>query len=393
MAKEDKRKKQHFVPQLYLKNFSSQEKKFSLLNIKKNQVVNDVPYMDQCYEDYFYGSDKKWENELSRLEGKWASIFDKIILNASYYPSHEEISLIKEFVVYQAHRTPSINNQIKEYGWKLIETAVNMQYGKTLDIIDPKIKQQVKIQFIKEKMSNTSQMCLEISKNVVKAIKDLNLLIINYTGSIDLVTSDNPIIFYNDYCIYSTGLSQAGLIIFFPVSSRKLIVIYDSKMYPRFKEKKIVELNNESEVKLLNKFQIISADNLVFFKNKIMSDLVKKLKKEVQNERKLYFESLIPYDFGPDKDKLVPFHKPNHPLKCNFSFAKLNSKAEKISKYDRNVKDWFTRKKKKEIIERMKIRENILPQIPDPVIKMYRKNDKLIKEVNKFIYDYWDDNL
>jgi hypothetical protein len=124
-----------------------------------------------------------------------------------------------------------------------------------------------------------------------------------------------------------------------------------------------------------------------------LSDLVIKLKKEVQNERKLYFESLIPYDFGPDKDKLVSFHKPNHPLKCNFSFAKLNSKAEKISKYDRNVKDWFTRKKKKEIIERMKIRENILPQITDSVIKMYRKSDKLIKEVNKFIYDYWDDNL
>ncbi|MFA5602116.1 MAG: hypothetical protein WDA21_00030 [Bacilli bacterium] len=56
--------------------------------------------MNQCYEDYFYGSDKKWENELSRLEKKWASTIDKIILDPSYYPSFEEGLLIKEFVVY-----------------------------------------------------------------------------------------------------------------------------------------------------------------------------------------------------------------------------------------------------------------------------------------------------
>ncbi|MFA5602115.1 MAG: hypothetical protein WDA21_00025 [Bacilli bacterium] len=47
-----------------------------------------------------------------------------------------------------------------------------MQYGKALDIIDSELKQQTKNRFIKEEMSNTSQMCLEISKNVVKEIKD-----------------------------------------------------------------------------------------------------------------------------------------------------------------------------------------------------------------------------
>jgi hypothetical protein len=161
-----------------------------------------------------------------------------------------------------------------------------MQYGKTLDDIDLGLKQEIKREFIKDKMSNTAQMCLEISKSVVNEINDLKLLIITYTGTTDLVTSDNPIIFYNDYCIYSTGLGQAGLIIFFPISSRKLIVIYDSKMYPRFKEKKIIELNNENEVKLLNKFQLISADNLVIFKSTLLSDLVIKLSKEISNNKR-----------------------------------------------------------------------------------------------------------
>ncbi len=86
MAKKYKRKKQHFVPKLYLKNFSSQEKTINVFNVRKNQIINNAPYMDQCYENYFYVMMINGENKLSILESQWASIFVKIILDFFLLP-------------------------------------------------------------------------------------------------------------------------------------------------------------------------------------------------------------------------------------------------------------------------------------------------------------------
>ena len=44
-----KQKKQHYVPQCLLKNFTNSNRQF-------------VPYSSQCYTNYFYGKDGKWEN-------------------------------------------------------------------------------------------------------------------------------------------------------------------------------------------------------------------------------------------------------------------------------------------------------------------------------------------
>jgi hypothetical protein len=47
-----------------LKNFATKDGIFSILNIKKNEIIEDIPYRDQCYENYYYGKDKIWEQKL-----------------------------------------------------------------------------------------------------------------------------------------------------------------------------------------------------------------------------------------------------------------------------------------------------------------------------------------
>ena len=54
-------KKQHFVPKLYLKNFTRDGKTFSVYNIAKNLLAPSVPYDTQCYKNYYYGKDLIWE--------------------------------------------------------------------------------------------------------------------------------------------------------------------------------------------------------------------------------------------------------------------------------------------------------------------------------------------
>ena len=117
-----------------------------------------------------------------------------------------------------------------------------------------------------------------VTSHLLNKIDELELIIIQYNNEKQrLISSDNPVIFYNPFNKRSLGLVNAGLIIIFPISPKKLIVIFDSKMYSKYKGKKIVNLKNENEVKKLNALQLIVAKYIVYFQDKNQSEIIKKL--------------------------------------------------------------------------------------------------------------------
>lgn len=54
-------KKQHFIPQCYLKQFADENSLTNVLLIKDNLTKIKVPYKSQCYSDYYYGENLQWE--------------------------------------------------------------------------------------------------------------------------------------------------------------------------------------------------------------------------------------------------------------------------------------------------------------------------------------------
>ena len=86
-----KKKRQHFVPQRYLKNFSTlknisnKEECLYVYRFKKSECyISNVK--DLCKEDFFYGDDErsqKFEDSLSIFEKRQARIIRKIIDNIS----------------------------------------------------------------------------------------------------------------------------------------------------------------------------------------------------------------------------------------------------------------------------------------------------------------------
>ena len=75
------KKKQHYVPRFYLKNFSnkSDEKSIGIYNVKKNLFIPSGSLKDQNYIDYFYGKNGRIENSLQVIEGLSSSIIKDII--------------------------------------------------------------------------------------------------------------------------------------------------------------------------------------------------------------------------------------------------------------------------------------------------------------------------
>lgn len=271
-------KKQHYVPKFYLKNFTRDSNYFTVLNINKEQIIEDAPYKDQCHEKYFYDDDNIYETKLSNLEYKWSDLFNKII-KQDYYPNEDDKKLIKQFAVFQRNRTLLHSEEVKEMMWQTIKTSVEM---------DSKIKNlkfseqdynNAKITFLKDKAKDVTKNALEQSYEYLNYINDLDVCIIKYNTKLKLISSDNPIIHYNNFYFRSIGYANAGLIIFFPINNNILIVIYDSKMYKFNDNLDFIINNNEYEVKHLNIYQILNSNKIVYFDDKRYIKILKKLLK------------------------------------------------------------------------------------------------------------------
>ena len=99
-----KQKKQHYVPQSLLKNFSNCNKQFYVFKLLKNSIINHtVPYSSQCYTNYFYGKDGKWENIIANYEATATPIVKKLIEGIDI-SNYEEL-IIKNFILFQDLRT------------------------------------------------------------------------------------------------------------------------------------------------------------------------------------------------------------------------------------------------------------------------------------------------
>lgn len=386
------KKRQHYVPQFYLKNFVRENNKFTVLNIKSGKIIEEVPYKKQCYENYYYGNDGMWEEKLGEIERKTSLIINKILNQSTYYPNPKEISTMKEFVLYQRYRTTRNTENLLNMEWSRAKTYIEMEFDNKRKKIPESILNQIQNQFEQRYRTMIPQQALDVTSHLLNKIDDLELIIIQYNNEKQkIISSDNPVIFYNPFNKRSLGLVNAGLIIIFPISPKKLIVIFDSKMYSKYKGKKIVNLNNENEVKKLNTLQLIVAKDIVYFQDKNQSEIVKKQYKENKKVRIEFTESGQAKALGTSTNKMIAFPQSYIPINYEFTFGKVPYKA---TGFGENEIDWFPRYIDQEYEKRMQFRPILFKKIPGSTNQKYTKpNIKNIERFNKLVYEYWNNKL
>ncbi len=387
----NKRKRQHYVPQFYLRNFVRDDKNFTILNINSQSIIENVPYKKQCYEDYYYGEDEKWEVKLGEIESAASIIIRKINEGNEYFPNLEEINILKKYILYQRYRTVSNKENISNLQWNATKILLEMELNKENKYISPQILENLRKNFEKEHGDAIPQMALDITSHLIDKIYDLELIILNYNNQKHkLISSDNPVILYNSFYKRALGLTNAGLIIMLPINSNKMILLIDTKMYPRYKGKKIINLTNENEVRMLNVFQLISSNKIVYLKDKNQATLILSDLKKYQEERSKFKKLGEGQTMGPENEKILAFSQAFIPINYQFSFSKVHSKGKGFIE---NEIDWFTREKNVEYENRMLMRPQIL-KITGILKGKFRKNNiKNVEKFNKFVYDYWNNRL
>lgn len=290
--KNDKRR-QHYVPKFYLRNFSESKKSVGIYLFKENKIIEHGSINDNLWKEYFYGEDAVVENKLAEYEGKWNDIISAIIETERLPDTNSDLVWLRYFILISSARTLKRGNQINDDYTTLIK--------KLLEVEEPELFERVisagedgfsvKMNYPALPFINAAQQCLPL-------VIDLKIDLLINRSTIDYVTSDNPTVFYNQLFQEKNlsrgfGWGEYGIQFIIPISPRIAICMYDSEVYS-MKEK---ILNSNSTINKLNEFFLNNSDELIIF----MYDG----DDEAKNEKSEYINKLVKRRSRPtvqDKD-------------------------------------------------------------------------------------------
>ncbi len=381
--------KQHYVPRCYMKNFSTvkgsgakEKQLIAFYQFDRELLKENIPTKSICYENYFYGEDGKIEKEFAIKENEWAKVIRDIVSADTYNLDRNQECLIKEFATFQYCRTLAMYNHNKNIMKELMENIIPKgisEYEKNM------LKEQ-----ISEKVENelsTSDM-INSCDYFIKTMEDLKVSLIQFNTEKRLITSDMPIIIINPFSPNQVGIAMVGIVILFPVSPNKLVMIYDDKIYTECKN--FMTISNEEDVINLNKYQLISAEERILAKELKDLEMICKdesiFLKRNESEEKRKLEN----GFGGDGELLcLKSRKVNYDFEL--SFCKLPDYLRKISK---DYRESFDRKynynSRLGLLARIYKIPELVGKNPHTqevdIIKMRKSYSKLLK----FMDEYWD---
>jgi Protein of unknown function (DUF4238) len=270
-------KNQHYVPQLYLRNFSSNGNRIGLYHIPNIRFVTSASIRDECSGDYFYGKDEVINAKIENIESNAGAVLKKIIDNL-ILPNllSNEHKKLWFFALLLCRRT-------KQAKQNLIEELTELQ-------------EYVSKEGFKENFVPNDIDAIQTSVNTVfktaSVGHDLAYKLVVNESDIDFFTSDNPVILYNQFLEFrnpkyvNTGLVTIGIQLFFPISPKLYLIFYDASVYKvGDKKQKVVATKSEADINELNRLQFINADKKLYFKEKFSEADFKKITFEVEKKK------------------------------------------------------------------------------------------------------------
>jgi len=350
----------HYVPQFYLRLFASDKylsrkpKRIHLFNIKNSFLKENVSIKDQCYKRKFYGDTDELENALSVFEGASSWLLTKIIEFERLPPKDSDAyHILLTLIVIQHLRTKhqaDLQNEILDGFWKAVleEDIDRFTEDDWKEIIGEGVKPFTKDELSKYKIGITNPAGFSLAllnSSIIGFLNDLESHLVLLSGHQHLITSDNPVVTYNQYYQWmkemsNAGLAGIGLQIFLPISPHCLLILYDKNIYHVSGNQKITHGISDKDLQSINLLQYANADQNMFFDsleqsshiqsmhvfarrlrqgNKVKTLKFDAVKTSLQNEESVLFTSFI--------------QTPN--IRLDLSFMKIKRSAKKVTVRER----------------------------------------------------------
>ena len=264
-------KKQHYVPKFLLRKFSRSGADINLLALRTNSRILGASLKTQCYRDHYYGKDGSIEKGFSEMEAATSAVLGELSEDHLEGLSDEDLRVLLYFTHYQSLRTVGAEVEIKD-----MMRGVLMELLKT----SPKISAE-DIEGVGIEINTSTAETLILAAKTLPVLFDLKFKFLINPHELQFVISDNPVAFYNQfaentkafsYIQGATGLAAKGLQIFLPLSPRVQMALYDPATYQYGSPRKLTCGVSAKDVALLNRLQIIGADDCVYFLGELSTD-------------------------------------------------------------------------------------------------------------------------
>ena len=269
------KKNQHYIPKFYLRNFSyfNNKKQIGIYNLENSFFFSKSKLKTQGSKNFFYGQDGVIEDNLSLIEVYLAKSLNTIISETKLPEKNSEnYQSLLSFAALTDLRSPVSLNAMKQ---------MNDSMMSSLNELDPSFLE--KNPMPKRNDEEIIKSLLSMSSNVVEMIYDLKIkLLINETKT-PFISSDFPIIKYNQYLegktsSSKTGFAIKGLQIIFPINDKLSIILFDSTIYKvGNKRDNFLVIKNEKDIDSLNILQFVNCLSTIYFNEKVAKNYITKL--------------------------------------------------------------------------------------------------------------------
>lgn len=371
------KKNQHFLPQYFFKNFSTNKKTINVILRRSGKIIKKASIKGQCSKSYFYGAEEI-EDLFSIIEGDHSQVLKKIIqidsldslqkyINNFDPIEHGDIAINPEMlalfqiILFQRSRTEFAAKQTSTLFSKMVkeifishlitkeETEV-LEYTDSMDIL------------VDER--NTVLMLIKLAFESTPAILDLGVYILKNKTTREFIFSDSPVVFYNraykDIKKHgSLGLQSPGLLIFFPISPNTcLLLIDEKKYYGDLIGNNYFEIKNEFDIDSLNKLQLHHSLNSIYFSDNLSDQYIKKIWKQQKNsfvDLLGRFQNISSVDrYGKKNAEILHMYEEQIPFEMNLSFLKSGDLSN-----ERTIQNY----RNKELINLMEEMKNFDPEL------------------------------
>jgi len=247
-------KRQHYVPQFYLRNFAGPGGgTLGVFNLKTDRFITPAKLKSQAAKSWLYGADGEAERHFSSIEGAAAKSIRRI-LTTGRPPRRwqEDHYRLITFAMLQWARTPAAE-QLANKQVDAITKSLLRQQEAPQEILN-------NLNLVKISDGNAMQNAITMALLGAPAVYDLAFKLIDNTKSevAPFVTSDHPVSLHNRLFEGSgdlpvTGTGASGLQMWLALSPRYGLMFYDRDAYRLGRpDSRIVRVVSPTHVAQLN---------------------------------------------------------------------------------------------------------------------------------------------
>lgn len=278
-------KKHHYVPKFYLRSFSESGNAINLYNLSSRRAIEGASIKGQCYRNYMYGKNSGLEQSLAAAETDFAEILQRIRRTELIPPpmtvDHELLVL---FVILQHVRTASGADMVDEFLDGFAKQI--LRHDKT---IPPGALDRVRIGHSDPGLTAVSWLLPRF-----RLAMDLHYKLVVAGDCGEFITSDHPVVLYNQFMSFrngvsSTGLACKGLQIFLPISPRHLLIFYDSAVYTLGRQSQWIHLAEDPrDIEQLNLLQVANSRENLYYRSMPITSLESVVRRGVGHRRRAF---------------------------------------------------------------------------------------------------------